>query len=1031
MYRIIQIYCLLVFAVLPSMAQFEPFRFHLHNAKTGLSHNYVTSIEQDSLGYIWIGTDGGLNRFDGNSFTIYNTQTAPLFMPSAIIRDLKPMGKDRLGVISRYGFQILNTRTFHVDNYFIPDTTAFRPDRNSAWDAIILPDGNLALTTAVGFYIFDQNKNLIFRHDAFTLKDVGRKRLLYGRDMLLLDPENLLVMVQENGLAHYNISNRKFVEFAAGDTSSFNIYPLATAPQRGLIHHLTLSETETLFFHFAGNSIVYYNRVTGKLVQNPLPLAKEQFSWDTHIFRLHENVFAVNGGNAGFYTFTFDSSSGKILFDPQRHLEQYKILCLKMDRSGRLWIGTSKGLLQENDHTPFLSTTVVPAGVDEKNGDGLNCVYRYKDKLFIGGASYYSGLLILDEKSMSVEKRIDFFQTPSAWNEIISIERYHGDTLYLGTGAGLAWFDTRSYQYGKVAVPETVTRPINTLGAPGKDGYAWFCSQLKGELVRYHIPTKTFRVFNAHTTPEIPFEKIKSIVYDSYGDVWIGGHSLARWNSKQERFDTLISVYGGVNKYNNDIVQLTADGNGSLWMHNVENGLLEYRIKESKWVSYGILNGLPALSFESMSAVAGSNLWLASSGHLTCFNIEKKEPIVYDFSDGYPDDGPKEKTIFLDSAGRQFFLLARRNLSYFPMQPALHEVPRGGILVQEIRINNQRVLYHPEGLIDLPFEENNLSLFFTVIDYSNSSYRFQYKMNEAADWINLDDMRSITLSGLQPGRYNLFLRAIGKGGAQQQRVISVQIKEPWWRSAPFLLASGVFLLLTVIFLYRYRIGGIRARADLDNKLAQTEMMALHAQMNPHFISNSLNSIREMILHEQNQEASRYLTKFAHLIRITLEQSLQPFITLRQTMDYLNRYAEMEHIRTEGFQFSQTVTDRIDPDEVRLPPMLIQPFIENAIWHGMGGSKININVSFQEEGGQLVCTVEDNGIGIHQSLQQKQGLPDLHHSVGIENIRNRIHLLNEKYHMFSSVDIQDRSESGILGEHGTRVIIKLPLKHQSV
>lgn len=121
------------------------------------------------------------------------------------------------------------------------------------------------------------------------------------------------------------------------------------------------------------------------------------------------------------------------------------------------------------------------------------------------------------------------------------------------------------------------------------------------------------------------------------------------------------------------------------------------------------------------------------------------------------------------------------------------------------------------------------------------------------------------------------------------------------------------------------------------------MKALHAQMNPHFVFNSLNSIREMILNQETQEASRFLGNFAHLIRITLDQSRKSFISLRDTMDYLNRYIEMEKIRNPDFHFSMEVDKTLDPDDTILPPLLIQPFIENAIWHGMNGEEKQIHI----------------------------------------------------------------------------------------
>ena len=177
---------------------------------------------------------------------------------------------------------------------------------------------------------------------------------------------------------------------------------------------------------------------------------------------------------------------------------------------------------------------------------------------------------------------------------------------------------------------------------------------------------------------------------------------------------------------------------------------------------------------------------------------------------------------------------------------------------------------------------------------------------------------------------------------------------------------------------------MRQKANIDKLLAQTEMKALHSQMNPHFIFNSLNSIREMILNNENKEASHYLSKFAQLIRMTLDQSGQSFISLRNTIDYLQRYIEMEKIRNGHFTWSMNVDKRLDMDETVLPPMLIQPFIENAIWHGVTGNRknINIQINFKKENDHLVCTIDDNGIGIEQSIKNKNNNDSLHNPFGI-------------------------------------------------
>jgi sensor histidine kinase YesM len=187
----------------------------------------------------------------------------------------------------------------------------------------------------------------------------------------------------------------------------------------------------------------------------------------------------------------------------------------------------------------------------------------------------------------------------------------------------------------------------------------------------------------------------------------------------------------------------------------------------------------------------------------------------------------------------------------------------------------------------------------------------------------------------------------------------------------------------------------------------------------------------MILNNENKEASRYLSKFAHLIRITLNQSTQSLVSLRNTIDYLQRYMEMENIRNSLFSFVITRDEELDPDEVLIPPMLIQPFIENALWHGVSANNksIHIRVSFKKVKETLVCTIDDNGIGINQSQKNRADNTGRHLSHGIANIRNRVELLNEKYNLHGRFTIGDKKD--ICGETGTLVTLHLPIEIKEI
>lgn len=226
-------------------------------------------------------------------------------------------------------------------------------------------------------------------------------------------------------------------------------------------------------------------------------------------------------------------------------------------------------------------------------------------------------------------------------------------------------------------------------------------------------------------------------------------------------------------------------------------------------------------------------------------------------------------------------------------------------------------------------------------------------------------------------------------------------------------------------------------ATINQQLAEARLSALQAQMNPHFVFNALNSIKRMILDGDNDTASRYLSKFALMIRMTLNHSKEIFVTLDENIEYLRAYLEMEQLRfDESFTYSISVANNIEAAETPIPSMMMQPLVENAIWHGLmqaGSAQVNpadkpdkkIRISFTQEDNRLICMVEDNGIGIAQAQRMKEKNKPPHQSVGLDNLRNRIKIMNEKYDMDCSLTMHDLQE--IDGEkHGTRVVLEFNL-----
>ena len=211
--------------------------------------------------------------------------------------------------------------------------------------------------------------------------------------------------------------------------------------------------------------------------------------------------------------------------------------------------------------------------------------------------------------------------------------------------------------------------------------------------------------------------------------------------------------------------------------------------------------------------------------------------------------------------------------------------------------------------------------------------------------------------------------------------------------------------------------------SINEQLAEARLAALQAQMNPHFIFNALNSIKRMILDADNEKASRYLSKFALMIRMTLNHSKEIFVTLDENVEYLKAYLEMEQLRfSDSFTYTIFTDDGIDTSETFIPSLMMQPLVENAIWHGLLQSETDkkIMIAFTQDQNTITCIIEDNGIGIDLSKEFKERNNSTHRSVGLENLQKRIKMINEKYNIGCSLEITDLKKEN---KNGTRAVLK--------
>ncbi|MBQ0788832.1 MAG: histidine kinase [Oceanihabitans sp.] len=233
------------------------------------------------------------------------------------------------------------------------------------------------------------------------------------------------------------------------------------------------------------------------------------------------------------------------------------------------------------------------------------------------------------------------------------------------------------------------------------------------------------------------------------------------------------------------------------------------------------------------------------------------------------------------------------------------------------------------------------------------------------------------------------------------------------------LFGGVLLLLVTAYLmYKY----IKQQKLANNLLA---LKSLRSQMNPHFIFNALNSVNSFIASNDERTANRYLSDFSQLMRAVLENSEQDFIPLQKEVDLLELYTQLEHFRfKDKFDYSITVDENVAINEFQIPPMLLQPYIENAVWHGLRykeeKGKLEINIS-QRSTDEVIIAISDDGIGREKSKSLKTENQKKQNSQGMNNIKKRVAILNEMYKDKVDVFIADYQPEG---DKGTRVVVTL-------
>jgi len=377
----------------------------------------------------------------------------------------------------------------------------------------------------------------------------------------------------------------------------------------------------------------------------------------------------------------------------------------------------------------------------------------------------------------------------------------------------------------------------------------------------------------------------------------------------------------------------------------------------------------------------------------------------------------------IKSYKEQIWLCSSAGLIHFKERPINDQstIPK----FQDIQVNG---LSRNDNLYpSFSHTENNLIFkFITTRYHQGSQIKYRYKLQETDEWQHTIN-RSVHYPQLNNGDYRFMVQAQNEDGFwSETAAFPFSINPPWWKTwwAFFITFFGV---IGSIALYnREQRKKLKKEKEIQQQMLDLERSALQAQMNPHFIFNCLNSIQNFILKNDTDNAVRYLAKFAQFIRQVLNVSISSNITLSEEIGMIKNYLQLEKLRLkEKLNFTISVDKHLDVNAIELPPLLIQPYVENAIKHGISNKKINgeVNIQYKKVKDYLEVIVQDNGPGVNQNksnLNQNAYKP-----VGMFITKQRLKALSQSKN-------DSNIEIGILNQDqtGTEVIVKIKIKNNN-
>ena len=1000
------------------------FTFKTYTTAQGLAENVIVKTVRDKYGFLWIATHNGLSRFDGLSFKHYTHNPSDSnSLRSIWISDLLVDDTQLLWATTEYGicyydenkdqFVYINKPTEVQLVYKIPICKDYN---NTVW--VAAEDGLKKLNSLT---------------KKFT--STSLKRIADPQFVLVLSNRELLIGTRGKGLYKYNKLKDTYRKLTVNELPADAHF--MDALQDG--EEAWIATSEGLLQLKADEHWNLFSAGIGELSGNKnaqlmcLKKFEAAFGESKIICGTYDKKLLLFDKVSSAFTYQWKTTNtSKESFKPA--------IIYSLQADGKmLWIGTNRGLLQVNlenkqqdDH--LISNLVLG------NYNGL--VRKVLPGNQAGGAKLwmipwqpYNGIVLLNLANNKILKEWNTVNTKkqTTYQDVIFSEKHK--CVLAARDSAIDYYDeTRGFIK---SIP--VKGNIFCL-REDKKGNVWIGHD---EGITYlDTEKKTQRTF-------VSDFKGTEVERNSYGggfpvnsieiinnELWLASikYGLFNFNINSKKFTPHRQPSPADFSTRNRASSILITAADSIWVGTMA-GLSCYIPSKNKFINYDASNGFKSTYIYSIVQDNEQNIWARGNADLVCFNVPSQKIIGAKPNQLYDIDCHLQKISIYNN---NVLLGHEGGFSIFNSTDFVHPVATLPVaFLSGCKVNNKEIYFNRDQASYIPTVlnpfQNQISFDLNAIEFNypeDVAYHYQLIGLDKV-WLNAGIKRSISYSNLRPGTYNFSFFVINRKSHNRSSVANFAfvIKPAWWQYWWFWPLLALIFATAVIVVARKRVNAIKEkeqqRTTINKAMAELETKMLRSQMNPHFIFNSLNSIQKYIWENKEEDAAEYLARFAKLMRAILENSREETITVAEEMEVMKLYVDLEHRRSNGgFDYSIKAASHLVEKKVLIPPLIMQPFIENAIWHGLNkkGIKGNLSVTVFEKDQNLVCEIDDDGVG---RFQHKETPTADTKSLGINITRQRIEKLVDSTGQYANIHIKDKSENGIA--KGTTVTIILPLQ----